>query len=281
MNRRPQYHMSEVASQLHSIIQKSPGIHFRSLGREAHLSSVGQLRHHLDSLRRQGAIVELEDGRFKRYFAAGAHEPRIRKGLARFSRPIPKRIAMLLLNRPMNRTEIRRSLGCADSTLGYHLNRMVELGDLTRDRGRNCCLYSLTEPDFIRDLLQYQCGSPPKKERKHWSDQDHAGVLGGPEVHDYQSIPSSDSVATNDPVADAPKQNEPVPAVAEAARNGSSVEGTEKPVVSPSARDRRRNEPVPSATEQENTETVPPKRPENSASRLRNGAEVPAWLRHW
>jgi DNA-binding transcriptional ArsR family regulator len=154
MNRRTE-DLSEVAQTLHQIIKESPGIHFRSLGREAGLSSVGQLRHHLDTLRRHGAIVELQDGRFKRFFVAGEHDPRLRDGLSRFARRVPRRIAKLLLSRPMNRTEIRRNLNCADSTLGYHLNRMVELGDLKRTRGRNCCIYSLTEPEFVRYLLQH------------------------------------------------------------------------------------------------------------------------------
>lgn len=158
MLRRTEQSMSDVAHTLHEIIKESPGIHFRSLGRQAGLSSVGQLRHHLDSLRRQGAIIEVEDGRFKRFFAAGEHDPRLRDGLARFARRVPRRIAKLLLSRTMNRTEIRRSLNCADSTLGYHLNRMVELGDLKRTRGRNCCIYSLTDPEFVRTLLQHHPG---------------------------------------------------------------------------------------------------------------------------
>lgn len=154
MNRKPEQNMSDVALTLHGIIKESPGIHFRSLGREAGLSSVGQLRHHLDALRRRGVIIELQDGRFKRFFAAGEHNPRLRDGLARFARRVPRRIAKLLLSQPMNRTEIRRRLNCADSTLGYHLNRMVELGDLERSRGRNCCVYSLTDPEFVRYILQ-------------------------------------------------------------------------------------------------------------------------------
>lgn len=274
MMNRPQYHMSEVAAQLHSIIKQSPGIHFRSLGREAHLSSVGQLRHHLDSLRRQGAIVELEDGRFKRYFASGEHEPRIRRGLARFSRPIPKRIAMLLLTRPMNRTEIRRSLGCADSTLGYHLNRMVELGDLKRERGRNCCHYSLTEPDFIRDLLQYQCGSPPKKERKHWSDG-HVGVLGGNAHQTHREITAQSHHSTSSE----PVEATPAPATAPATPQARGAEPPAEAATASDAGGPRRQQPA--SSEQEKPPNEPRRGPDDGTSRPRTDAEVPAWLRHW
>lgn len=276
MIQRPQYHMSEVAAQLHSIIKQSPGIHFRSLGREAHLSSVGQLRHHLDSLRRQGAIVELEDGRFKRYFASGEHEPRIRRGLARFSRPIPKRIAMLLLTRPMNRTEIRRNLGCADSTLGYHLNRMVELGDLQRERGRNCCHYSLTKPDFIRDLLQYQCGSPPKKGRRHWSDN-HVGVLSeNGSAHVGQTQPREIEHQGNGSTSSA--RVDPPPAAQAAAHAPPAAPPAE---ATTDAKGSERQKQKPSPREQEKPEHEPPRRPEDGTSRPCTDAEVPAWLRHW
>jgi len=153
--------MSPVAVELNRIVRERPGIHFRELGRAAGLTSVGQLRHHLDRLERGGLVVEIGDGRFKRFFAAGEHEPRLRQGLARFSRRVPRLIAQLLLARPMNRTELRRSLGCADSTLGYHLIRMRSLGDLDRNRGRNCAVYSLTNPDFVRRMLQEAGPSAP------------------------------------------------------------------------------------------------------------------------
>jgi hypothetical protein len=136
------------------VVGEKPGIHFRGLGREANVSSAGQLRHHLDRLQRQGILIEVEDGRYKRFFVAGDHDPNLRPVVARFARPVPRRIASLLLANAMNRTELRRSLGCADSTLGYHLTRMVSLRDLQKNRGPNCCHYSLTDPDLVRQILR-------------------------------------------------------------------------------------------------------------------------------
>ncbi|MHB8604361.1 MAG: winged helix-turn-helix transcriptional regulator [Thermoplasmatota archaeon] len=150
---------SEVGMTLLRVVRAHPGIHFRELARTAHLSSVGQLRHHLDRLEHNGALVELEDGRFKRFFVAGDHDPHLRPALALFARATPHRIGMLLLQRPMTRTEIRRNLACADSTLGFHLKRMVASGDLTRERGRNCCIYHLTNPELVRTVLMMQHGA--------------------------------------------------------------------------------------------------------------------------
>ncbi len=196
MNRRPEQSMSDVAYALHCIIKDSPGIHFRSLGREAGLTSVGQLRHHLDALRRQGAIVELQDGRFKRFFAAGEHDPRLRDGLTRFARRVPRRIAKLLLSHPMNRTEIRRSLNCADSTLGYHLNRMVELGDLERSRGRNCCVYSLTDPEFVRYILRHYPAPSLNRERRVETPGQN-GAIGPNGLHAPENRPLRERASQN------------------------------------------------------------------------------------
>lgn len=148
--------MSEVGRTIYRIVKEQPGIHFRGLGRAAQLSSAGQLRHHLDRLARQGLLVELEDGRYKRFFVAGDHDRSLRPGLARFARAVPRKIGKLLLVHPMNRTELRRSLGVADSTLGYHLKRMMEQGDLAKNRGRNCCQYSLTNAELVQKVLMLQ-----------------------------------------------------------------------------------------------------------------------------
>ncbi len=142
-----------VGLQLYHIVKEHPGVHFRGLGRAAGLTSAGQLRHHLDRLVRRGLIVEVKDGRFSRYFATGDHEPRLRPELARFARPLPRQIGKLLLQSPLGRTELRRRLGCADSTLGYHLNRLVAAGDLQRRPGRNGGQYCLSDTDGVRRAL--------------------------------------------------------------------------------------------------------------------------------
>lgn len=145
--------ISAASQAIRRIVMEQPGIHFRGLSRAANVSSAGQLRHHLDRLARQGILIEVEDGRYKRFFVAGAHDAKLRPGMARFARAVPRLIAKLLLVNPMNRTELRRSLGCADSTLGYHLSRMVQLGDLAKSRGANCCRYSLTSEEQVRKML--------------------------------------------------------------------------------------------------------------------------------
>lgn len=144
---------SSVADRIHSIVRERPAIHFRGLKRAADVSSNGQLRHHIDQLEREDLLIELEDGGYTRFFITGQHPPELRDGLTRFARRVPRIIARLLLDGSMIRTDLRQALGCADSTLGYHLNRMLEQGDIQRDRSNGRSLYSLTDPDFVQRVL--------------------------------------------------------------------------------------------------------------------------------
>lgn len=177
---------SQVRHALWHVIKQRPGIHFRALGRAAGVSSLGHLRHHLDHLERRDLVVEVEDGRYKRFFLTGEQPARVRHVLARLSRPVPRRIGRLLLGRPMTRTELRRSLGCADSTLGYHLSRMIDLGDLVKDRDGNKCHYMLSEPEAVKEALALQEGvttpndqNVPTRQPRDTERDDIA-----PEVHD-------------------------------------------------------------------------------------------------
>jgi DNA-binding transcriptional ArsR family regulator len=145
-------------------VSEQPGIHFRGLARAATLPA-GQLRHHLDRLVRRGILVELEDGGYKRFFLAGKHDPRLRPALALFARRVPRRIGSLLLLRPMTRTELRRHLGCGDSTLGFHLARMVQAQVVTKQRDRSGCRYALAEPELARQALAIRAAAAPHEEK--------------------------------------------------------------------------------------------------------------------
>lgn len=147
---------SPVAQNLVAIIHENPGIHFRELERAAKLASTGQLRHHVDRLQRSGKIVEAQDGGFHRFFIAGDHDRRLRQRMIRFSRPLAQRLARVLLVRPMTRSEIRRTLSCAESTLGYYLCRMEEAGDIQREVSTSGHVYSLVDPDAVREVLKAQ-----------------------------------------------------------------------------------------------------------------------------
>lgn len=153
---------SPVGEDLCRIIHDQPGIHFRALERAANLQSTGQLRHHIDQLQRAGTVVEVSDGGFHRFFIATDHDRRLRQRMVRFSRPLANRLARTLLRQEIGRTEIRRALGCADSTLGYYLNRMEESGDVIRRHGPNGHVFALADPEGVKEVLEAQWGRAPE-----------------------------------------------------------------------------------------------------------------------
>lgn len=149
-----------VGATVHRVIREQPGIHFRALERAAGLSSAGQLRHHLDQLSRRGHLVEVRDGGYSRFFIANDHDRHIRPLLARFARPVPRRIAKLLLRGRMTRTDIRKALACADSTLGYYLARMHRQGDLVKIQHAGSTEYDLADPEAVRKVFDIQPDTP-------------------------------------------------------------------------------------------------------------------------
>jgi hypothetical protein len=149
---------SPVARRIHAAIQAHPGIHFRGLQRAAQVTSAGQLRHHLDRLRRLNIATELSDGGFTRYFLRDAHEAGDRA--ARLSRPLARHLARALLTGPATRTQLRRDAGCADSTLGYQLRRLLAAGDLVRrEDGR----YDLADAEAVRRVLRPSATTRPPR----------------------------------------------------------------------------------------------------------------------
>lgn len=129
-----------------------PGIHFRALGRAAGCSA-GQLRHHLTKLQRSGFVLEVADGRYRRFFLAGRHAPNLREAVALLHRPGLRPIAHLLLEGPRRRGELRPVVGCAESTLSFHLDLMARRGMVAAERDGAGLRYVLTEPETVREAL--------------------------------------------------------------------------------------------------------------------------------
>jgi predicted transcriptional regulator len=168
-------HRSGLAQTLSNVVRQQPGIHFRGLQSAASVASLGQLRYHVDQLKRDGVLVEVKDGGFTRFFLAGAQDPALRIALAHFARPVPRRIAQHLLEEPLSWSDLRARLGCADSTLGYHLNRMGALGDVERRHTRSGWQYVLTEPQLVERAI-----------RMHAAAEVRGGAVEGPQPNRWR-----------------------------------------------------------------------------------------------
>ena len=134
-------------------VDRHAGIHFRGLARATGFSA-GQLRYHVDRLRRMGVLLEVRDGGYTRFFLAARHEPRMLPALAAFQRRLPREIATLLAELgPLGRGELRRALGCADSTLSFHLVHLLRAGLVVREGRGAQHHYALADPELARRAL--------------------------------------------------------------------------------------------------------------------------------
>jgi DNA-binding transcriptional ArsR family regulator len=164
-----------------SAVAREPGLHFRALSRATNLPA-GQLRHHLDRLRREGYLVEVEDGGYTRFFLVGNHSPRLRPAMAALGRSGPRRIAKALLLGPQRRAHLRGLLHCADSTLSFHLARLLEAGLVVRTRDGSGARYALADPAAVREALLAGAGAAGEEPEEPLDMPPAEGPRGPPEA---------------------------------------------------------------------------------------------------
>ncbi len=116
-----------------------PGDHFRSVARNLGLS-VGEARHHLDRLIRDGYVVERKDPARSRYYLRSRHADPERNEL--FSRQwafrdLRIRVLTKVRSRgPSSGREVAAELGISRQLASYHLARLEEMGFVHRDGRR-------------------------------------------------------------------------------------------------------------------------------------------------
>lgn len=137
----------EIRQAIRHALQAYPGMHFRGLGRRIGVTSSGQLRHHLDVLAKENVVVEVREGKFVRYYLAG-QEPKDLQVHAMLSRPVPNHIVRALQTGPMKRSTLRTIIGKSDTTMAYHLDRLLRADVVRRAMGE----YSLRPDVEIPDI---------------------------------------------------------------------------------------------------------------------------------
>lgn len=114
-----------------------PGDHFRSIARTLGMS-VGEARHHLSVLLRQGKVREERSlGRCRYYLTGGGSDRNETFGKFWTFRDLRLRIlSAAQAAGGVTPSELARSLGISRQLAGYHLRRLVEMGYLRREHGR-------------------------------------------------------------------------------------------------------------------------------------------------
>lgn len=138
-------------------VTRVPGNHLRGVERMTGLP-LGQVLYHLDRLERMGVVVSGRDAGFRRYYLASDVGRGEKKYLAALRHEVPRRLVLLLLERPgLAHKELQGLLGVAGSTLSFHLERLVASGALTRQKVGASHVYAVAEPAVARwDLVYYR-----------------------------------------------------------------------------------------------------------------------------
>jgi len=147
---------------IYELVSSQPGLHLREIQRRLGMH-INLVEYHLGHLIRSELVVEVKDAGYSRYFPTsppgeGAGTDRLtsqeKRVLALLRQPMPLRIIVFLLaTGHAQHRELCAHLGCAPSTLTYHMRRIVAqqvASQVTAGEGKG---YSLVDRRGVARLL--------------------------------------------------------------------------------------------------------------------------------
>ncbi|MEM4160974.1 MAG: ArsR family transcriptional regulator [Thermoplasmata archaeon] len=141
----------EVRRKIYQTILKNPGLHLRELQRRTALAT-GMLTYHLDVLENSGLIRSEVKEKRKCYFPHAFSYSR--SSLIMFMREsLPRKILLLLLEKPRKFEEIVELTGKSKSVISTHLTRMLKAGIISATKQENKHTYSLREPEKVKETF--------------------------------------------------------------------------------------------------------------------------------
>lgn len=152
---------TDVRRRLLQEIAAQPGVHMRELERRLGISLSG-ISHHVQILERQGVIVGISDGHYRRYFSRDLVLPsqarRIseddRRLLAECRRPMSLAIVLnLAVEGRLRHGELTERLGKSKSTISFHLSRLLESGHVRLAHESSADSYEIVDPLRVVALL--------------------------------------------------------------------------------------------------------------------------------
>ncbi|MDP2666286.1 MAG: winged helix-turn-helix transcriptional regulator [Candidatus Diapherotrites archaeon] len=147
----------EVRNRIYTIIDSSPGLHFREIQRRANLA-VGSLQYHLDYLQKYHIIRTQKEGKFVRYYAVrntGMGEGDAGKKTMAFLRHASTRkiLLFLLQEKRANNETIATHIALSPSTTSWHLDKLVKENVLSRVRDGRKTFFAIVDPILAQRLV--------------------------------------------------------------------------------------------------------------------------------
>ncbi len=142
-----------IRDDLHSLISRCPGIHFREIQRRVQVAT-GQLSHHLRLLVKAGLLRTESDGKYLRYYAEVDMNLEEKRVLELAHRRSVRRILLCLLEYDAcNNQQLTEELNLAPSTVSWHIKRLIEENLVSKRTAGRESFYSLNDAEFVRQVL--------------------------------------------------------------------------------------------------------------------------------
>jgi len=147
--RRSSRVMAEVRSGLtrrgviYEYVRGHPGTHVRGMARELRLAT-GDLQYHLFWLERHGFVKTKKCGFYRFVFPTMVFREEQEVLLGVLSQETPREILLcLMLDSAMTQSDLARSLGHSQPTVSWHMDRLVQLGVVSKRRTGAGILYDV------------------------------------------------------------------------------------------------------------------------------------------
>jgi predicted transcriptional regulator len=113
-------------------IKKHPGVHLRQICRELSLA-MGDVQYHIRRLERDGRINSIRRGIYKFFYPSTLFGVRQRDVLSVLGLEMPRELLLNIVEKPgSTQEELAHATSVSQSTVSWHLKRLVDLGIIER-----------------------------------------------------------------------------------------------------------------------------------------------------
>lgn len=136
-------------------IKENPGIHLRQIKNDLDIS-LGTVRHHLNSLEKNGIIISEKNNFYKHYFSVGTFPENERNMLKVLHNETSREILLYLLEKKtVHQNELVENIGITAASINWHAKRLNNLGIITVSKKGKHVIYQLAiNPQYIVMLLK-------------------------------------------------------------------------------------------------------------------------------
>jgi DNA-binding MarR family transcriptional regulator len=142
---------------IYEYIRGHPGTHVRGMARELRLGT-GDLHYHLFWLEKHGFVKTKKSGFYRYVFPTMVFREEQEVLLGVLTQETPREILLcLLLDSTMTQSDIARSLGHSQPTISWHIDRLVQLGMISRRKPSTGTTHEVTadRDDVLRFVKSY------------------------------------------------------------------------------------------------------------------------------